>query len=155
MSYCYLTDTFCDYTLDPRYICYEDFEVWYGYNIAKGYPEEVDLLDGDYDDIYLNAMYHWCDKNNIVIKDEGVFNYNIRLDEYGKVTQDSLKKAKMWTKIQVHQGILRFAKTIRFFTLGVKFFTLKMKKGIDTIFFLKNVEYSTTLIYWFGKYVAL
>ena len=103
MSYCYLTDTFCDYTLDPRYICYEDFECWYGYNIAKGYPEEVDLLDGDYDDIYLNAMYHWCDKNNIVIKDEGVFNYNIRLDEYGKVTQDSLKKAKMWTKIQVHQ----------------------------------------------------
>ena len=100
-------------------------------------------------------MYHWCDKNNIVIKDEGVFNYNIRLDEYGKVTQDSLKKAKMWTKIQVHQGILRFAKTIRFFTLGVEFFTLKMKKGIDTIFFLKNVEYSTTLIYWFGKYVAL
>ena len=99
MSYCNFTDAFCDYTLDPRYICYEDFKSWYDRYIAIDCPEEVDFFDGDYDDIYLNAMYHWCDKNNIVIRDEGVFNYNITLDEYGRVKRYSLKKSKLWNKI--------------------------------------------------------
>lgn len=85
MSYCPITNTFDDYEQDPRYIEYNDFTYWYDRKIALLTPEEIDYFGDEFEDIYLDAMYHWCDNNNYLICDEGVFDYNIMLDEQGNV----------------------------------------------------------------------